>query len=126
MRYFYLVLKRCNRNNDDYLVWEETDPEGRILSRTQGKNVKKNTGNWGFKSRKDYEKRNLNKTAFVRNDGISIKMVSYKRHGLSTGKVTLKFEQPNGNTFSKDFYPFKPPALFAFYLENNVSNFASH
>ena len=71
MRYFYLALNFSHQDDlNDYLVWVETDNEGRILDRVRGKN-------WRKADKKDYEKKLQNNDAFVReSDKTKIKLVT--------------------------------------------------
>ena len=61
-RYFFLALNGSRQDEADYLVWVETDKEGRILGRGLG-------GNWGKADKREYLKRFQNNESFRRDDG---------------------------------------------------------
>ena len=102
MRYFYLALNFSHQDDySHYLVWVETDNEGRILDRVRGKN-------WGKADKKDYEKRLQNNDAVLReNDKTKIRLVRKP----NKFDVRLRFEKSSGLTYEQEFTPYMPPYL---------------
>ena len=78
-RHFYLALNGSCQDEDDYLVWVETDNKGRILGRVRGRN-------WGKADKNEYEQRYDNAEMFKRDDGTFVHVVN-----MTDSQVTLYY-----------------------------------
>ena len=62
-----MALNGSKQDEEGYLVWVETDQEGRILNRVRGRN-------WGKMNRKEFEKRDNLGESFERDDGLKVRI----------------------------------------------------
>ena len=111
MRYFYLALNKSRQDEADYLVWVETDKEGRILGPMQDEVL---GGSWGEMNKWEYENRLQDDGAVVReSDCMKIKLVAK----FENGDVRLSFEDIAGEIYEKEFTPHMPPYLMSYLIQ---------
>ena len=101
----YLALIRGRRDQDDYLVWVETDQDGRIRDRG-------NRENNGIAEKNSFEERRQNNVGYERQtDKTKIRLVNQPNIDFV---VTLSYENSSGETYEKKFKPFTPWYLQAY------------
>ena len=74
-----MALNGSKQDEEGYLVWVETDQEGRILDRVRGRNL-------GMMNRKEFEKRDDLGESFERDDGLKVR-VSDTWHSTGASKT---------------------------------------